>query len=1385
MNKKSKKNLAKVATVAVAMLTAFGCFVAGCKTKSSPPEQKPDPKPPVIEPDPEPGLVPDEDEVATSTSIVNKTPVSEATIYYIGTPADGATADGTSAETPMSVDEFTRTVINGVGLKPGNIVRVMPGEHMVKDRIIMDDVRSGGTYDDYVIWEAVDPAQKTVLNFKQQLFDSLNRGVQIYCNYVYWSNIDICGAGDNGLYIGGSYNIIESCEFYMNRDTGLQLGRSSGEYGLLDQWPSYNLIKNCTSYNNYDNETYGENADGFAAKLTVGHGNIFDGCIAYRNSDDGWDLFGKPDSGNIGRVLLYNCVAFENGFIMQTQEEYNKWFGEAFNVGLHPTDPNLEPVDLRESNTAQFVTRDGDGNGFKLGGSTMAGDVYLENCLSFNNRMHGVTDNSNPGIIRLNGVTSYNNAAGIDTRSHLNIVDENGQTNVLYHSISTDGYIFNASGKAVVVDSETKTAKADYVALDKEGYILNGDSKFVLDEGGQQVKGENILAKGTTIIVDKLTKESNEKYVGLDAEGYITDSNGNFVLDSKDQKIKGIRVVDELQDQTVNPTFGHISGGHVESCNNIDLARTGDSYNTLKNVLSVNGGGRSLGADKYKGAVERSVFSLNLTKSVKFNENKDTAYISVSQDAIDDGYIAEIGGEEVVALSAAAVFEALPSDSLGMSTEIDKLYRNDDGSINMGNILKIKDYSGLFGDTNKIGSDLTKTSWGDYNHYDYVYLTDDTVTTNTDARLTAVKDLLYVPVDENACYQDFSIVSRMNSCTIEWKSSNPEVLSIGTREYSTSSGGRSVRVVVNRVKGSDTKVTLTALIIAPNKKQAKQKTFEINVKAYEGRLGDIIVDGATEDGYVILYQNEGEEPTFKITNAADYNGKLLDESDYTVSKTEVYYARSKTEEMSKVSKFRISTAGVYEIRKTLTIGSVSREYRYTVYVVSKGGDIDFVGADGGTIAATHNGYRISGELSNVAGTLYTMVSDTKPTAEQLKSQGEAFEITKDSLNVSFEHDISQGFTVYYGLYNPNGELKSEIYERNIEIVNISSKDDFKALATGGGDASKIYHLTSNLEFSSADGWTVGTEGFKGVLDGQGYTISGINVINTSEKGKASVFFRLDGGSIMNVNFENISLEGSQDVGIIGQAYSGYLSHIRMKNIRSVGVQRIGGLVGHVYEQSGEPLIVENVSLINTSSEARIYGTTSRAGGILGFIQTNAGDSLKSHIVDVRVSNCYVNAEIGNTAAEQFGGIVGTYDTSSQATTVTYSLTIDSCVFVGTVRASKRAGGIIGYQQGVQKLRINNCVSFGDIYHAGSVEPIVVAEKNASGIFGGYSGTADTLVTACYAKFEEHNGNYEVSIATEANMKSETFWKVYTKFDFTNVWELVPEENSETPYIKLK
>lgn len=406
--------------------------------------------------------------ISTATGVV-KTQNSGKT-YYV-TPEGRATNSGQSWDNPIDISSLL-TSEGSNALAAGDTVYVKPGTYELYSTITMPD-NVNGAYNNYIriVNAALEEEsgysgdEKLVtLDFSGQSFDSTNRGVQIYGNFVYWYGIDVCGAGDNGLYIGGDYNTVEYCEFYNNRDSGLQLGRAGSNLNTIDEWPSYNLVKNCTSHNNYDNQTFGENADGFAAKLTVGYGNVFDGCIAYRNSDDGWDLYAKTDTGNIGCIIIYNCVAYENGFLEYTQEECNAKF---------PTYSNS----YDEVNTKSYFTRDGDGNGFKLGGSIMEGDVEMYNCLSFNNRMHGVTDNSNPGFLKVKGVTSYDNSA---------VVDDNAQSPTYGQVIA-----FKAASKDEKIDNHAN------IDVARQTYSYNSIIDTLSVNSGIAVKAKSDAYRGS------------------------------------------------------------------------------------------------------------------------------------------------------------------------------------------------------------------------------------------------------------------------------------------------------------------------------------------------------------------------------------------------------------------------------------------------------------------------------------------------------------------------------------------------------------------------------------------------------------------------------------------------------------------------------------------------------------------------------------------------------------------------------------------------------------------------------------------------------------------------------------------------------------------------
>jgi hypothetical protein len=211
-----------------------------------------------------------------------------------------------------------------------------------------------------------------VLNFSAQATDSANRGLTVNGNFWYVKGLIVERAGDNGIFVGGSNNIIERTVTRFNRDTGLQLGRASSS-DTSAQWPANNLIVSCESHDNSD--PTGENADGFASKLTTGPGNIFRYDVAHNNSDDGWDLYTKPETGPIGPVTIEFSIAYNNGTLSNGTQNAN-----------------------------------GDRNGFKLGGESIAVNHIVRNNLAYNNGKHGFTWNSNPGTITVSGNVAKNNA---------------------------------------------------------------------------------------------------------------------------------------------------------------------------------------------------------------------------------------------------------------------------------------------------------------------------------------------------------------------------------------------------------------------------------------------------------------------------------------------------------------------------------------------------------------------------------------------------------------------------------------------------------------------------------------------------------------------------------------------------------------------------------------------------------------------------------------------------------------------------------------------------------------------------------------------------------------------------------------------------------------
>ena len=263
-------------------------------------------------------------------------------------------------------------------------------------------------------------------------------GLSIIGDYWHVYGIYVKDSSGVGIQISGNNNIVEMCTVEHAANSGIQISRSGSadnktgiKYKL---WPTDNLVKNCESFDNCD---AGRNdADGFAAKLTCGNGNRFYGCISHNNIDDGWDLYAKSVSGEIGLVTIENCVAYNNGWL--TTDDI--------------TDPNYEY---------------GEGNGFKLGGGYLKGGHVLKNSITFDNHAKGITSNSCPDI-KIYDCTSYNNSIKNSAYNvGLNTKDSNRKEWVVKGLISLNN------------DKNTKLDDLIPFALHSEdNYIYNGSASY-------------------------------------------------------------------------------------------------------------------------------------------------------------------------------------------------------------------------------------------------------------------------------------------------------------------------------------------------------------------------------------------------------------------------------------------------------------------------------------------------------------------------------------------------------------------------------------------------------------------------------------------------------------------------------------------------------------------------------------------------------------------------------------------------------------------------------------------------------------------------------------------------------------------------------------------
>ena len=417
------------------------------------------------------------DDVVTEFDVTHKSEYDRTAPYIYAGP-DGVPSAAGTREDPLDI-------CTAVGFAYRNqTVICLDGTYYPDSDIDVPESSSGFRAKPVTV--KADDGAKVVLDFQ-----GLYEGFIIRANNWYVKGLEITNTADNmkGFHLGGNNCVIENCKFYNNGDTGFQISRIGNLGGdTIDEWPANNLILNCESYNNADPS--GINADGFGAKLTVGTGNVFEGCISHHNLDDGWDTFTEQGSGAIGSITLEGCVSYKNGYELV--------------------------------NGKDVVREKGGHNGFKMGGENVAVQHYLKDCIAYANCANGITTNSNPQL-KLRNIVSYNNkGAGVSLYS------KSGKSKFNYDCEGVISYASARDTVATVTDDKTFKNNSSTPLVSESNYFNWGGGSF-----NAKYESEEDAANKKYTTIDPVT---DDFFISVDEESsikdgfYAQDENGKFIL---------------------------------------------------------------------------------------------------------------------------------------------------------------------------------------------------------------------------------------------------------------------------------------------------------------------------------------------------------------------------------------------------------------------------------------------------------------------------------------------------------------------------------------------------------------------------------------------------------------------------------------------------------------------------------------------------------------------------------------------------------------------------------------------------------------------------------------------------------------------------------------
>ena len=305
-----------------------------------------------------------------------------------------------------------------------------------------------------------------------------------------------------------------------------------------------------------------------------------------------------------------------------------------------------------------------------------------------------------------------------------------------------------------------------------------------------------------------------------------------------------------------------------------------------------------------------------------------------------------------------------------------------------------------------------------------------------------------------------------------------------------------------------------------------------------------------------------------------------------------------------------------------------------------------------------------------------------------------------------------------------------------------------------------FKLMANIDLTEflqdenpAQGWQpVGNSSsaaFKGILDGNGKTVSGL-WIKRSNTDNVALFGYTNGATIKNIKVTGASIEGKDHTGglagtsenttftnctftgevkgvsevggiVANSSGNSVLSNCRLYDSQVIGKDYVGGACGTQGGQFSNCYIYSNIvgnnyvggicgystsgkySFMNSCGFFGDISANSYVGGLIG-AKTNSSGSVSGNIHQIK--NCFIIGKI-IAVSDYVGGLIGKVEgaryKNANKDLMICDHNISYCYFSGIVSGNNNVGGLIGYKK---YGNISCCYSAGSVFGASNVGGLI-------------------------------------------------------------------------------